>query len=225
MASASTSSILAVLLSPDIACTIASYQNGSYSDLLPLRSKVCPIYKSFFEPSFIQTHMKITNERLQLWLDTYGTARIPKLLASSKKLQLVLVQYAVYFGRLDLVTWLHAALDLKSLREPLVSLAALNEQTHILEYLREIQHPGDNFQVLQWATESGHLTTVKYLMEYASDDERRRIAAKAERSRAARSRQPVQQNSMSHRAGQPTAVRCRTTQEGSTPLRPLCGSN
>ncbi|KAG9409701.1 hypothetical protein AC1031_020014 [Aphanomyces cochlioides] len=215
MASASTSSVVAVLLSPDIACTIASYQNGSYSDLLPLRSK------SFFDPSFIQSDMKITDERLQMWLDTYGTARIPKLLASSKKLQLVLVQYAVYFGRLDLVTTLHATLDLKSLREPLVSLAALNGQTHILKYLREIQHPGDNFQALQWATESGHLTTVKYLIEYASDDERRRIAAKAERTRAARSRQLVQQYSISHRAGQPTAIRCRTTQEGSTPLRPL----
>ncbi|KAH9125339.1 hypothetical protein LEN26_007059 [Aphanomyces euteiches] len=159
------SSIVSVLLSPDIAAVIAAYQKGWYADMLGLRSKLCPIYKNFYGPSFVRPQMQFTHECLQQWLGKYGIARVPKLVASCRRFRLVLTQYAIYFGDLEMATMLHARLDLCSFHEPLAELAAMNGQTHMIQYLRDIGHPGDDSYALQWATELGHLRTVKYLRE------------------------------------------------------------
>ncbi|CAK4126692.1 unnamed protein product [Aphanomyces euteiches] len=166
-----------VLLSTELAAVIASYQRGHYTDVKFLRSKLCPIYKNFYEPSFIQTHMKFLQDFLQTWLNTYGVGRLPKLIAASRVFQLVLTQYAVYFGHLDLAAKLHEAVNLCSFHDPLVSLAALNGHLNVLEFLQRIQHPGQNDGSIVWAAAFGHLAFVQFLNEHNNFADSTRISA------------------------------------------------
>ncbi|KAG9412166.1 hypothetical protein AC1031_015103 [Aphanomyces cochlioides] len=84
--------------------------------------------------------MKFIHDVLQTWLNTYGAGRLPKLIAASRVFQLVLTLYAVYFGHLDLAAKLHAAVNLCSFHDPLVSLAALSGHLNGY-YLRGQFHP------------------------------------------------------------------------------------
>ncbi|KAG9409702.1 hypothetical protein AC1031_020015 [Aphanomyces cochlioides] len=176
----SSSLFTTVLLSSEIATIIAAFQNGGYRDLITL----VPIYKSHYEPSFIRSRMQLTHSLLETWFHTYGVARLPKFLAFSTKFRLVMVQYAVYFGRMDLVAVLHPAVELCLFHEPLVDLAALNGHTEMTKYLQRIGHPGESTAGIEWAAQNGHLTTLESLMEQISVNEATRTSAIKLASRA-----------------------------------------
>ncbi|CAK4970986.1 unnamed protein product [Aphanomyces euteiches] len=173
-----------VLLSSEIATILAAFQNGGYRDLTTLRARLVPIYKSHYEPSFIRSQMQLTHSLLETWFHTYGLVRLPKFLAFSTKFRLVMVQYAVYFGRMDLVAVIHPAVDLCLFHEPLVDLAALNGHTEMIKYLHRIGHPSESTAGIEWAAQNGHLTTLESLMEQISVNEATKTSAIKLASRA-----------------------------------------
>ncbi|CAK4078046.1 unnamed protein product [Aphanomyces euteiches] len=157
--------------------TQCSAINGSHLDLMGLRSRLCPIYKNNYHSSFIPRHMQYMRDILKTWFDTYGLDRLHKFLAFSKKFQLIMVQYAVYFGQLDLAASLHTKLDLCTFQEPLVDLAALNGQCEMVKFLRSVGHSGETSLGVMWAAKFGHLSTLIDLMEHMTEDEFARMTA------------------------------------------------
>ncbi|KAH9133608.1 hypothetical protein LEN26_007062 [Aphanomyces euteiches] len=177
MAVKSTSPFIAVLLSTEVSSIIASFQYGNYKDLRELQPKLIPIFKRHYELSFIQQHMQHFHNVLQPWLDTYGLARLRKFLAFSTQFVLVMVQYAAYSGRMDLIAILHSSVDLRSFPDPLVDLAAINGHTEMAKFMQSIGHPGKSSLGILWAAKHGHLTTLKCLMEQDALQEITRASA------------------------------------------------
>ncbi|CAK4085098.1 unnamed protein product [Aphanomyces euteiches] len=153
-----------VLVSQELIEIISSFQGGVYQDMQRFRSKMCPIYNGFYDPSFICPQMKHTESILGPWFEKYGMPRVSKLLRYSLAMRRVLVQYAVYFGNVDLAAYLHREVNLLSYPEPLLDMAALNNQATMLEFLHQIGHRGKTTMGLIWAVHRGHVQSVQFLV-------------------------------------------------------------
>ncbi|CAK4078047.1 unnamed protein product [Aphanomyces euteiches] len=160
-----THATLRVLTSPELNNVISSYQHGAYEDMRGLRWKLCPLYDGFYDPSYIRPHMQRVDDFLRPWLAKHGMKRLPKLLEYCSMMRLILVQYAVHFGNMDLATHLHKTVNLLLFPRWLHDLAALNNQVDMLRFLQQIGHCGTSTRGLVWAAEFGHLPTVKYLID------------------------------------------------------------
>ncbi|KAF0692789.1 Aste57867_16164 [Aphanomyces stellatus] len=158
------SSSFVVLFNSDLAHIVTSFQRGTHIDLKSFRTKLCPIYAGFCEPHLIRPRMLQTHAILGPWFDQHGLTRLDKLLAVSPKMQQVVVQYAVYYGRLDIAQHMHIKFDLISFKENLLDFAALNDQVEMLVYLQNIGHNGQTKRSLIWAAQYGHLATVQFLV-------------------------------------------------------------
>ena len=96
----------------------------------------------------------------------HGMKRLPKLLDYCSMMRPILVQYAVYFGHLDLALHLHKTVtNILTCQETLHDLAALNNQVDMLCFLQQIGHGGTSTRGLLWAAEFGHLQAVQYLID------------------------------------------------------------
>ncbi|KAF0707965.1 hypothetical protein As57867_006470, partial [Aphanomyces stellatus] len=133
-----TSSSVAVLFNTDLAHIVTSFQRGTHTDLKSFRTKLCPIYAGFCEPHLIRPRMLQTHAILGPWFDQHGLTRLDKMLTISKKMQQVVVQYAVYHGRVDIAQYMHATFDLLAYKDNLLDFAALNNQVEMLAYLHSI---------------------------------------------------------------------------------------
>ncbi|KAF0692196.1 Aste57867_16709 [Aphanomyces stellatus] len=72
------------------------------------------------------------------------------MLTISKKMQQVVVQYAVYHGRVDIAQYMHATFDLLAYKDNLLDFAALNNQTE---------------RALRWATQFHHFAAIQFLSQ------------------------------------------------------------
>ncbi|ETW03718.1 hypothetical protein H310_05097 [Aphanomyces invadans] len=152
------------LFAPELAAMISTYQGGVYADMRVLRTTLCPIYECFYDPTIIRQRMPITRTILEPWLREYGVDRIPRAVDFCKKMRVVFVQYAVYYGDVALARYLHDRYDLLSIVEPLGDLAALHGQLDMLHFLRHIGHKGHTPRALKWAIAGQHPKVIAFLL-------------------------------------------------------------
>ncbi|KAF0717052.1 Aste57867_2524 [Aphanomyces stellatus] len=155
----------AVLFCSDLSSLVTSFQRGIHEDMKIFRTKLCPVYAAFYDPALIRPRMTQTHAILGPWFDQHGLTRLDKMLTISNKMQQVVVQYAVYQGRVDIAQYMHAKYDLLSYKENLLDFAALNDQVPMLAYLQSIGHVGQTDRALLWAAQFGHVKTVRFLVQ------------------------------------------------------------
>ncbi|KAF0713370.1 Aste57867_4379 [Aphanomyces stellatus] len=163
-----------VLLLPDIIHVIASFQDGLYLDMLPLALLEIPMLHTtrkcnadheydLTPRDLADTQMERMHVPLRAWLDEFGISRLPRLFESLPRLVGAVVRDAIWFNDMSLLEYLQDLVDLKTLPDSLLDIAATKNHFEIVKYLNDIGHMGCTSDAVDWDCEHSNLAMLQYL--------------------------------------------------------------
>ncbi|KAF0717993.1 Aste57867_1979 [Aphanomyces stellatus] len=145
-------SAVVVLLTPELLCVIAYFQDGLHEDILPFRA-------STFDVDAIVEIDTV----LRPWLACHGHARLDRLVALDYFVSNMLLAYGAYFGNVDLLVALEAHIPKFKLGRhflPVLKYAAIGGSLPTFEYLERLGYTHSMPTALQLAASSGHVALV-----------------------------------------------------------------
>ncbi|KAF0728021.1 hypothetical protein Ae201684P_009513 [Aphanomyces euteiches] len=157
-----------ILESEDIFGTITAFQGGYSQSILSLNRLVKPVFHVPCDEWFT-VWAEENHHVLKPWLDQCDTTKLCTLFERLPRLREIVVIEAVVSGRLTLLEYLHSVLNLHTVYERLLDIAARFGQLGILKFLQSVEHAGCSKQAIDEAATHGHLEVVEWLFENRED--------------------------------------------------------
>ncbi|KAF0687575.1 Aste57867_20694 [Aphanomyces stellatus] len=169
-----------VLLMPDVIRVVSSFQDGLYPDMHPLANVEIPTLHTrqcranyddwLTKDGLAAAPMDDLHKLFRAWLDKHGTSRLPLLFTCLPRMVGASVRDAIWFNDLALLRTLDSLVDLTTLTDKLVDIAAWKNHFEILQYLDdEIAHAGVTSDAMEWACDHGNLDMLQYLHRRGRD--------------------------------------------------------
>ncbi|KAF0715343.1 Aste57867_3420 [Aphanomyces stellatus] len=164
---------VAVFLQLGLMRTISAFQDGLYPDMQALADLEIPVahtiecrarWSMALRDSSASTKMQAFGRAIQTWVCDHGSLRLAQLFACLPRLAPAVARQAVWTHDFKLVGSLHDLIDLRTLPDKLVDMAAQRNDFEMVTYLNvDIGHMGCTSDAMDWACEHGNLELVMYL--------------------------------------------------------------
>ncbi|CAK4095747.1 unnamed protein product [Aphanomyces euteiches] len=126
--------ILDVLLSPDLLCTVCDFQNGTYHPNHPLKTIPTPrIRRGAVFENWAKEDLKRIDGAISPWLAIHGLCRLPSLLHVVQRR--IVAIHAVYFGHTRTLKALLKLVTFDSICENLIDWAAFHGNLEVIQFL------------------------------------------------------------------------------------------
>ncbi|KAH9123493.1 hypothetical protein AeMF1_005526 [Aphanomyces euteiches] len=158
----------AIVQSEDVFTTIVSFQDGYIEEFIPFLRLAKPVFRTPCDEWFT-VWAEESQRVLSPWFESYNLSRLAILFGLFPHLRDIVVIEAVISGRLDVLEYLHSTINLHSVHERLLDIAACYGQLHSLQFLHNINHLGCSKQAIDEAATNGHLKVIEWLFDNRED--------------------------------------------------------